>query len=181
MISYLKRTWEFTKNLGTTGAFTETSEYVVDAISKQVNPNKQQVIIEYGAGYGNITRGLLAKMNENSVLYAFEVNLSFCETLRQIGDKRLIVIPLSASEVDKYLTKSESVDCIISSIPFSFIPNGVLDEILQKSHHLLKTNHYMTQVLYSRFQLKRYKRYFQNCKSRIVWNIPLAFIYESQK
>jgi phospholipid N-methyltransferase len=181
MIEYLKTSIEFTKKLNTTGAFSETSKFVVDSISKFVDKNKKQVIIEYGAGHGNITRGILAKMNDNSILYAFEIHSDFCQQLEQIKDSRLKVINMSASEVYQVTNKLESVDCIISSIPFSFISNNVLEEILYKSHILLKENGFMTQVLYSSRHLKHYKKYFKKCTTKIVMNVPLATIYECQK
>ena len=181
MIDYLKTAFEFTKKINTTGAFSETSKYVVDNISKYVDNSKKQIIIEYGAGHGNITRGILAKMNENSILYAFEIHSDFCEQLKQINDSRLKIVNLSASEVYQVVNTSESVDCIISSIPFSFIPDDILQEILSKSHNLLKKDCFMTQVLYSSMHLKQYKKHFQKCSTKIVMNIPPANVYECQK
>ena len=181
MIKYLKTSVEFTKKLNTTGAFSETSRFVVDNISKFVEKNKKQVIIEYGAGHGNITKGILDKMNEDSVLYAFEIHTDFCKQLEQIKDKRLKIVNLSASEVYQITNVPKSVDCIISSIPFSFIPDEMLQEILSKSHNLLKDNCFMTQVLYSSRHLKHYKKYFGNCTTKVVMNIPPANVYECQK
>ncbi len=181
MLSYLKTAVEFTKNISETGAFSETSKYVVDEISKYVNKNEPQIIIEFGAGHGNITLGILEKMHPNSTLYAFEVNKEFCDVLDNIKDERLKVVNLSAQDVKKVVELENSVACIISSIPFSFIPNEVLDEILSSSHFLLKPKHYMTQVLYSQRHLKYYKKFFQNCSSKTVLNFPLAQIYSCQK
>lgn len=181
MIEYLKTVVEFTKKLNTTGAFTETSGFVVNHISKFVDHRKKQVIIEYGAGHGNITKGILAKMNEDSVLYAFEIHSDFCKQLAFIRDPRLRIINLSASDVYQVVDTPESVDCIISSIPFSFIPDKELHKILVNSHNLLKGNCFMTQVLYSTRHLKYYKQYFKNCTAKMVMNIPLANIYECQK
>jgi phospholipid N-methyltransferase len=181
MFNYLKTAFEFTKNLSVTGAFTETSKYVVHEISKYVNKNEPQIIIEFGAGHGNITLGILEKMHKQSILYAFEVNKGFCEVLHTIDDDRLRVVNLSAQEVKKVVEIKNSVDCIISSIPFSFIPNNVLDDILIGSYFLLKPNHYMTQVLYSKMHLKHYQNFFQSCSSKTVLNFPLAQIYTCKK
>lgn len=180
MIQYLKTAVEFTKKLNTTGAFSETSKYVVENISKFVDKDKKQIIVEYGAGHGNITRGILAKMNIESVLYAFEIHSDFCKRLEQIDDTRLKIVNLSASDVYKVIDIPKSVDCIISSIPFSFIPDEVLSEILSKSQSLLKENCYMTQVLYSARHLKQYEKYFKNCNTKLVMNIPPANVYECQ-
>lgn len=171
----------FTKNLRTTGAFYETSKYVVNKISKFVLNTHAQTIIEYGAGHGNITRGILFKMHPNSRLYAFEINKQFCETLKEIEDDRLIIINASANDVDQHLLESNSVDCIVSSLPFTFITNNDKKQILAKSHNLLKKGHHMTQVLYSSMHLKFFSLFFVECKSNITMNFPPAYIYECRK
>lgn len=181
MLNYLKTAFEFTKNLSTTGAFSETSPQVVNKISKFVNKNEKQIIIEFGAGHGNITRGILSKMHPESVLYAFEINLDFCDVLSNIKDTRLVVVKQSAENVTDIIQNSESVDCIISSIPFSFLKNEVINMILSKSHNLLKDKSYMTQVLYTPIHLKHYKPHFQNCISSYTLNFPIASVYECQK
>jgi len=171
----------FTKNLRTTGAFYETSRYVVNKISKFVLNTHAQTIIEYGAGHGNITKGILSKMHPNSQLYAFEINKQFCETLKKIEDDRLIIINASASDVDKHFLEPNSMDCIISSLPFTFITNNDKKQILTKSHNLLKKDHYMTQVLYSSMHLNFFSFFFVACKSKIIMNFPPAYIYECRK
>ncbi len=171
----------FTKNLRTTGAFSETSKFVVNKISKFVLNTHTQIIIEYGAGHGNITRGILSKMHPNSCLYAFEINEQFCETLKEIKDDRLIIINASASDVGKHLLESNSIDCIISSLPFTFITNNDKKQILTESQNLLKKGHYMTQVLYSTIHLKFFSFFFVECMSNIILNFPPAYIYECKK
>ena len=93
----------------TTGAFSETSRFVVDNISKFVEKNKKQVIIEYGAGHGNITKGILDKMNEDSVLYAFEIHTDFCKQLEQIKDKRLRIKSSTIDQIMRIKINSPNV------------------------------------------------------------------------
>ena len=162
MLRYLKTAVDFTKNISETGAFSETSGYVVSEITKYIDSNRKQIIVEFGAGHGNITRGILAKMNPNSSLFAFEINKDFCKILDNINDSRLKVVSSSAEDINNIIKGESTVDCIISSIPFSFIPDIVLEEILKKSHSLLKDDHFMTQVLYSARHLRKYKKYFKN-------------------
>jgi phospholipid N-methyltransferase len=181
MLNYLKTAIEFTKNISETGAFTETSKSVVNEISQYVDKEKKQIIIEFGAGHGNITLGILSKMHPNSILYAFETNTEFCSVLSKISDERLRVVNMSAQHIKQIVEIENSVDCIISSIPFTFIPDEVLNEILYSSFYLLKPNNYMTQVLYSQRHIKHYKKFFRNCTSKTVLNFPLAQIYSCQK
>lgn len=175
----IKTAFEFSKKLGTTGALFETSKKVEVEICRYIVPDTPQLIIEYGAGHGNITKAILSKMNANSKLFAFEVHPEFCEVLKSISDERLSVINDSAQFVDKYV--QSEVDCIISSIPFSFIPNNILTDILQKSRDILSENGTISQVLYSAYHIKWYKKFFSNVSYKILLSIPIEFIYHSKK
>ena len=157
----IKTALEFTKNLKTTGAVYETSKKGEQALSRFIVDSEEQIIVEFGAGHGNITNVILSKMNQNSKLYAFELNSEFCDVLSNIDDDRLVVINDSAQHLDKHVL--EDIDCIISSIPYTFIPDQVVNEILEKSQEKLKHGGEITQLLYSAYFLKKYKRYFKKC------------------
>ena len=181
MKAYFKTALKFTKNIASTGALVETSRWIEKEITSFVDPSRRQVIIEYGAGHGNISRAILAAMHQDSELFAFELNSDFCEVLRRIPDERLKVVNLSAQFVDEVVPEKESVDCIISSIPFSFIPDPILDDILDKSCSLLKDGSYMTQVLFSARHLKLFKKHFSQCSAKLVMNFPPAHVYFAKK
>lgn len=181
MIDYLKTVLAFAKNIRTTGAITETSKWVIRDLTEPVRPDQKQTIVEFGAGHGNITRGVLRKMHPESTLYAFEIHEEFCEVLNEIGDPRLQVICDSAENVNRHVKAEEGVDCIISSIPFTFIPDDTLDKILATSYDLLKNDAYMMQVLYSARGIRHYKRHFSKYATKLALNFPPASIYTCQK
>jgi len=181
MKDYLKTALAFTKKIKTTGAVSETSKWVIRDLTKPIDQSKKQTIIEYGAGHGNITRVALDKMHPDSKLYAFEIHEDFCNVLRSIQDSRLHVVCDSAENVGRYVNPGESVDCIISTIPFTFIPDEILDEILANSYALLKNDAYMMQVLYSSRHIKHYKRHFSKYSTKLALNFPPASIYTCQK
>lgn len=175
----IKTALAFTKKLATTGALYETSPKVEREISRYVRPDVPQVIVEFGAGHGNITRAILTKMHPESTLYAFELHADFCEVLTQIGDKRLHVINRSAEHLDQYVPGK--IDCIVSSIPFSLIPDEVLRTILTKSHAQLADTGIMSQVLYSAYHVKKYKRHFPHVTYKAFWGLPPEFVYHARK
>ncbi|WP_461151561.1 class I SAM-dependent methyltransferase [Spirosoma pulveris] len=172
-------TWAFVSNLKTTGALYETSKKGNLEVSRYVTDENPQVIVEFGAGHGNITRLLLSKMNKNSRLYAFEINREFCQLLTEINDDRLVVINDSAQYLKRYC--HHPIDCIVSSIPFSLISNPVIEEILCQSKDMLSENGIISQILYSTYHLKKYKKHFTltACKSTV--SLPVEFIYHCQK
>lgn len=181
MKEFLKTAFEYTKYLQTTGAVSETSVHVVKEITKHVDQSKKQIIVEYGSGLGNVTKGILNKMHKDSILYAFEVNEEFCQALNSITDERLHIINLSVDQANKGFLKPSFVDCIISTIPFTLISDRRLTKILELSHHILKIDGFIMQVLYSGLHMSKFKKYFQNCKLKVIKNFPIALVYEGQK
>ena len=174
----LKTVLSFATNIRTTGALYETSKRAGQEVSKYVTDRHPQIIVEYGAGPGNITRMILTKMHRSSTLYVFEVNNAFCAVLNRIRDKRLVVINDSAERIDQYVP--EPIDCIISTIPFSLIPNQVLTTIITKSRLRLKAMGVMSQILYSTYYLTIYKAHFKQVSYKVVLSLPPEFVYHCQ-
>jgi phospholipid N-methyltransferase len=77
-------------------------------------------IIELGPGNGRITNNLLQYMEQETTLYAFEVNPVFCRELKQIEDKRLKVFCESAARLKHFVNGHAKwgITYIVSSIPF---------------------------------------------------------------
>jgi len=103
----LKTTLEFTKNLFTTGAFSETSREVEIEICRHISDKPNQVIVEYGMGHGNLTREILNKIAPTSKVYS--------------------------------------------------------------------------QVLYTKFNFKKFLKVYDNCELKKLKNIPTEYIYHCQK
>lgn len=183
MGNFFRTTVAFTKNLSQTGAFGETSRFVVREITRHVDNAHPQLILEYGAGHGNISRGILKKMHPASRLLAFEINPEFCEVLREIDDPRLTVINASVNDIDQYVTKEDQagIDAVISSVPITFLTKEESDQLIAKSFELLKPGGWMSQVLYTVHHLPKFRKYFSKNAVRLVLNIPPAFVYQCEK
>ncbi|MBK8493513.1 MAG: methyltransferase domain-containing protein [Saprospirales bacterium] len=171
---------QFTKNLFTTGAFTETSRGVELEICTKLPQGPNKVVVEFGMGHGNITKEILRKISPDSKVYSFEVNPEFCEYVKnEIKDKRLVVVNDSAENMSKHI--EGMVDAFISSIPFTFIPKEVGDEIIRLSFESTNPGGYFSQVLYSGFHFKRFEKVYDECHMKVLRNIPLEFIYHCKK
>ncbi len=181
MRAFRETSIDYIKNIPETGAITQTSKYVEGAVTKHVDISKKQLIVEFGAGLGNITKRILSTMNVNSELYAFETNKDFCDKLDKIRDKRLFVINKSATELSDVCNECRYVDLIISTIPLTIIPNDEINKILESGNKTLKKNCFFIQVLYTGIYLNKFKKYFKNCKVKIIRNIPFIFLHTSQK
>lgn len=182
MSRFLKRVntaLKFTANLPTTGALFQTSKKAGREITKYIHSSQKQIIVELGAGHGNITTSILAKMNPYSKLYVFEINVEFCKILEEIDDERLIVINASAEHLGQHITFQ--VDCIISTLPLTFISKEIVLSILGQCQKLLAENGRIIQILYSTFHLKMYRTFFPKTNVKVLYGLPFEFIYSSSK
>jgi phospholipid N-methyltransferase len=175
----LKTALKFTLNLPTTGALFQTTKSAANEVCKYIEQDKIQTIIELGAGHGNITHVILKKMNQNSKLYVFEINADFCKILHKIKDDRLIIVNDSAERFDYYV--KNKVDCIISTLPLTFIQNSIISTILTKCKLQLIENGKISQILYSTFHLKKYKAIFSKVSFHTNLSLPIEFIYHCEK
>ena len=177
----LKTNLAFTKNLFTTGAISETSREVEIEICSRLPKGDHKIIVEYGMGHGNITREILKNIAPTSKVYAFEVNTAFCHHVKEeIRDGRLIIVNDSAEHV-KELVKERAVDAFIASIPFTFLSNEVGARIIQDSYDMLAVGGYYSQVLYTRFNYKKFVKIFDECSITKIPNIPTEYIYHCKK
>ena len=178
----LKTSIAYVKDYLTTGAVSKSSEWVEKGVTRYVDASKKQVIVEFGAGHGNITAVILKKMHAESRLVSFEINEDFCEELREVfTDKRLKIVCGSAEDIDQYCDGENSVDCVISSLPITFIPEEIVHEIYKKSQWALKKDHYMLQWLYTPLHISIFKKYFSEVETETGFGIPMEFIKVCKK
>ena len=176
----LKTALAYAKNIFETGALFQTSRKVELEICKKIPKHNDVVIVEFGIGHGNITKEILSNISENSKVYAFDVNNDFCEYVKtNLKDHRLKVINDGAHNINEHVI--DKVDAIISSIPFSFFSKEKTTSILQNSYDILKEDAFISQILYSKHNFKKFKAVFQNCEIKKVQTIPLEYIYHCQK
>jgi phospholipid N-methyltransferase len=179
----IKTAFAYAKDYITTGAISKSSEWVEEGVTQCVNPNVAQTIVEYGAGLGNITQCIVAKMHPASTLITFEINEDFVGELRKhIVDSRVTIVNASAEKVMQYINGGEaSVDVVISSLPITFIPDEVVDEIYRNTALILKPNCAMFQWLYTPIHHKVFKKHFSSIVTRVGYGIPMEFIKVCRK
>jgi len=180
-IEFLK---EGLKNLKTIGSVARSSKYLCKGMIKHVDFENADVIVELGAGDGVITKHILNAMKPESILISFEVNEMFCDQLRQIDDKRLIVVEDSAERIGEYLKKHNlpKADYIISAIPFVVLPDELALKIVKECKSAMKKNGLFVQMHYSLITKKFYQNIFGNVDVNFVpINFPPAFVLVSQK
>lgn len=176
---------EALRNMQTLGTITPSSRFLSKKMLKKIDFAKANVIVELGAGNGAITKHILERLSPNAILICFEINDNFYEQLLKFNHPQLIVLKASAEKVVEELKKINltTADYIISSLPFTIIPEVICDEILDKSYQVLNTDGTFIQYQYSLSYFKKLKKVF---KEEILLefeplNIPPAFIYRCKK
>lgn len=182
MIKFIKGSIALAKNIASTGAIAQTSTFVENEITKKITQLNPTLVVELGAGYGNITRKILEKLDINTQLISIELNEKFCDEIeKSIQDKRLRIVCNTASNFNQFIPENRQPDLIISSLPLSIFPKNTSNEILYKVHKNIKQNGVFSQVYYSLFFFKQVKKYFNKNEIKIVANIPPAFVIHSSK
>ncbi len=170
----------FAKNIFITGAVTETSRKAEVAICKFIPKGENKIIVEFGMGHGNITKEILNNISSTSKVYSFEIKKSFCDYVKnEISDSRLIIINDSADSIKKYI--KEDVDAVIGSIPFSFFSKEKGMEIIQNAYDKLVDKAYYSQVLYTKFNYKKFQQIFEKCAIQSIKHLPTEYIYHCRK
>lgn len=176
----LKTSLAFTKNLLVTGAISETSRNVEIHICRHISSEANKTFVEFGMGHGNITREILKTISPTSTLYAFEVNKRFCNHVeKNCDDDRLVIINDSAENIKRHV--KTPVSGVVSSIPFSFFSKEKGLAIIQNAHDLLENNSYYNQVLYTKFNFKKFQQIFEDCSLETHKNLITEYIYYCRK
>lgn len=96
-------------------------------------------LVELGSGTGGTTRALLRAMAPDAQLVSMELNPLFLPVLERIGDPRLQIRQRNAMELPDVLAGLgwDSIDLVISGIPFSTMERDIGTCIIQRVYESL--------------------------------------------
>jgi phospholipid N-methyltransferase len=91
---------------------------------RNLDLDNADVVVEFGAGTGGMTRAMLAAMHPDARLIAIEWTEAFIGPLGRIDDPRLEVVHGCASTICEQLERRNlpGADAVVSGIPFSTMP-----------------------------------------------------------
>lgn len=118
-----------------------SSPWLIKAVARNANLGEARKIIELGPGTGGTTKGLLKQMHEDAELITVEINSKFVQHIeKNIVDSRLSVSNKGAQNLAEIMDNYgwDSVDVIISGIPFSTLPKGMDKEIMNSVYQALR-------------------------------------------
>ena len=163
------------------GSVIPSSRFLVKDLMAQVDWDRARVLVEFGPGVGTITREVLKRMRPDAVLLVIELNEEFVQYLKAtIRDPRLRVIHGSAAHVRRILSEQglAPADSIISSIPYSLLPETLRLEIVAESRLALKAHGSLLVFQYNRTLLPYLKSSFSTVRLNFqLFNILPALIF----
>jgi len=167
------------------GAAFSTTKYVIKKMIGNIDFDKAKILLEYGPGKGVITKHLLELMHEDAILYVFETNDGFIKELLNISDRRLVVVNADAEYARTILKnryKINTVDYVISTIPFTFFDRRKRKRVITKTYNLLNENGKFITCQYSGliYQLIKQKFYQTRVIAALI-NIPPVIIFTGIK
>jgi phospholipid N-methyltransferase len=182
----------FVRNPGEIGAICPSSRRLAEAIVSDVGVEKADVILEIGPGTGVFTEVILERKPENALFFAIESNEALAGKLKERFEG-LRIHNNCASKL-REIMRSESVDSIdvvISGLPWASFPESVQDSILDAVVDALSPGGFFATFAYlqgfmlkgaHRFRAKLNSKFTKVSRSEVVWrNLPPAFVYRCEK
>jgi phospholipid N-methyltransferase len=173
------------------GAVAPSSDALASRMLETVDFDHSTAIVEFGPGPGNVTSLLLPRLTSSTTFFAIEANGQMCEAFRtKFPGVRLH--EGSAADVSSFceqegLPAAESVDAVVSGLPWASFSEGLQQSILEAVLRVLKPGGQM--VTFGTFLPagRRFSRTLPKYFSRVdrsrsvLWNVPPAFVYRCIK
>ena len=168
------------RNPRTVGAVWPTSRRAVEDLLDMGDLRSAVVVVEFGAGTGVYTAGILRRLPPGSRLLAYEVDGSLAAAVaRRLPDRRLEVVNASAERVGEHLEAlGRKADVVVSSLPFSTLPESLRHDLLDAAREALAPGGVFLVLQYSRTVLPELERRFPKIRHRFSpLNVPPAFLF----
>lgn len=179
-MTFLKSVFSNYRNIG---AISPSSRFLYKKMISPIDLTHDIHIVEFGAGSGTFTDALLKKITPGSQLSIFEIDPHFIKKLqlKYKSDERVVVYSVGAEESVKFF-EPESVDYILSSLPFGLMDEPVILRILESAKHILKEHGKFIQFQYFLQNKKHIHNVFPEVRYRFtLLNLPPAFVYICKK
>ena len=164
-----------------TGAVLPSSEHLAEKMVESVDFQTARCIVEYGAGTGVFTDKILKYRKPETVILVFESNQAFYELLKDKykREPNLFILNDTAENIDHHLKTYgiQSIDYVISGLPFASLPEPVSNAILNKTRKCLKAEGAFITFQYSLLKKTLFEQYFNYMDvKREYRNVPPAYV-----
>lgn len=160
-----------------------SSQFLVKRVIRAMDLRRVDLVVEYGAADGVMTRIILEKMPATARLVSVELNSKLFASLKNISDPRLTVVQGDVRQIDKILAAAPgTVDVIVSGIPFAFLRGRERHELMLKTSELLKHGGRFVAYQVTTHLIGMLEDYFSKVKTQFeIRNLPPHFVFTSYK
>lgn len=179
MFKFIK---EFIKSPKYIGAISPSSKFLANKMIKNIEFEKCNCIIEYGAGTGVFTKEIILRKKESTIFLVFEKNKKFADIIKNkyLLKKNVKIINDGVENIQKYLNDYNitKVNYIISGLPFASLPKTLADNILEQTQKILtKSEGIFITFQYTLIKMSVFNQYFKSIENdREYLNIPPAYV-----
>lgn len=172
---------EFLKSLRNIGAVAPSGAFLAKKMMKPIRFERAKCIVEYGPGTGIFTRELIRRKKKGAKLLLIEQNESFFRKLKERyeGHEGVLIVNGSAEYVKEYMEQygMESVDYIVSGLPFTSLPVRTSEQILTATRKAIGAEGRFLTFQYSMAKKKFFQQYFHiaDCLFELR-NLPPAYV-----
>ena len=170
----------FVENPMMVASVVPSSQATIDAMLAKVDWDRCRLFVEYGPGVGTFTTRILDLLPPDSRLLAIDTNPRFVEFLQKtIDDPRLEVVLGSAADVETivHARGHAHADYVISGLPFSSLPPGVAETIMDATYAVLRDEGaFMTYQFSTTARTLTASRFDRTDKGLVLLNIPPCFL-----
>jgi len=164
----------------TVGAVWPTSRRAVEDLLDMGDLGGAGVVVEFGAGTGVYTEGILKRLSPGARFLSYEVDDALAAAVaRRLPDPRLEVVNASAESVGGHLAAlGRKADVVVSSLPFSTLPAPVRQNLLDAAREALAPGGVFLVLQYSKTVLPELKLRFPKIRHRFSpLNVPPALLF----
>ena len=161
------------KNIFTTGALMRTPARILRKIVQSAAVPKSKIVIELGAGKGEITCNIIPKLEGNYHYTAFEINPEFAAELKH-NFPHIEVHEKDALNFDEWA--NQKADLIICSLPLSFFDRSERRTLLKKIKESISAGGKVVILFHAFWIIPELKEVFPQYKLIKLFHIPPYYI-----
>ncbi len=164
------------------GSVAPSSRFLTRAMLDRVDWVNARNVAELGAGTGVFTREIVKRAHPEAKILVFEVDPALQDLIRaEHPDHPGLRLYGDAQELTAIMKDEgvESLDFVISSLPFTVLPQEVSENILNAVQSALKLGGRFVAYQYSSIMKPKLAARFSDIRTKFVpLNIPPAFVYD---
>ena len=164
------------------GSVAPSSRFLTRAMLDRVDWVNARNVAELGAGTGVFTREIVKRAHPEAKILVFEVDPALQDLIRaEHPDHPGLRLYGDAQELTAIMKDEgiESLDFVISSLPFTVLPQEVSENILNSVQSALKPGGRFVAYQYSSIMKPKLAARFSDIRTKFVpLNIPPAFVYD---